>query len=267
MRNMTRTLAVLAVSAVALTSCQKESKTSDEISQAVKDQIYAAGFGTSNVQKVEEGYLVEGDIILTPEYLSGHPASLDLRTPDAEQYHTTNLVTGGARTISVALDSKLAARAGYPQALQVMVDRYNAENLVLHFVVATGNATITLVEGHGQYLASSGFPSNSGQPYGQVKVNAQFLGTGTSSTFINYLGTIFTHEVGHCIGYRHTDYMDRSFSCGGSPTNEGASSVGAIYIANTSVGPEAGSWMLACIGSGQNRPFTSKDKIALSTLY
>ena len=36
--------------------------------------------------------------------------------------------------------------------------------------------------------------------------------------------------MGHCIGFRHTDYMNRAYSCGGSPANEGASSVGAILI-------------------------------------
>src|SRR5512132_2219202 len=66
----------------------------EEIPQSVKDKIYAAGFGTSNIQKVEEGYLVEGDIILTQEWLDNNPARQILRTPNGEQYHTTNLVTG-----------------------------------------------------------------------------------------------------------------------------------------------------------------------------
>ena len=268
MRHLTTTLAILFVSAMALTSCQKNLKSSsEEIPQAVKDQIYAAGFGTTNIQKVEEGYLVEGDIILTPEYLSSHPASLDLRIPNGEQYHTTNLVTGGAQTITVALSSRLAGKAGYTAALQEMCNRYNAQNLQLTFQAVTGSADIAFVEAHGQYLASSGFPSSSGQVYGQVKVNAQAIGSGTSSTFVNYLATIFAHETGHCIGFRHTDYMDRSFSCGGSPTNEGASSVGAIWISGTPTGPDSGSWMLACIGSGQNRPFNNNDKTALNALY
>jgi hypothetical protein len=268
MRHLTTTLAILFVGAFVLTSCQKNlNSSSEEISQAVKDQIYAAGFGTTNIQKVEEGYLVEGDIILTPEYLSSHPASLDLRIPNGEQYHTTNLVNA-PRTVTVALSSKLANKPGYAIALQTLVNRYNAENLTLTFQVATGNnGDITFVEGHGGYLASAGFPSSSGQVYGQVKVNAQAIGTGTSSTFTNYLATILTHEAGHCIGYRHTDWMDRSFSCGGSPTNEGASSVGAIWISGTPTGPDSGSWMLSCIGSGQNRPFNNNDKTALNALY
>jgi hypothetical protein len=75
------------------------------------------------------------------------------------------------------------------------------------------------------------------------------------------------HEIGHCIGFRHTDYMDRSYSCGGSATNEGASTVGAIQIPGTPSGPDANSFMLACIGSGMNRPFNNNDKTALSYLY
>ena len=73
--------------------------------------------------------------------------------------------------------------------------------------------------------------------------------------------------MGHCIGFRHTDYMNRSYSCGCSAVNEGASSVGAILIPGTPSGPDSGSWMLSCIGSGQNRPFNNNDKTALSYLY
>src|SRR5215831_16767105 len=210
MRQLTKISAILFVCAIVLITCQKNLKSSsEEISQAVKDQIYAAGFGITNIQKLDEGYLVEGDIILTPEYLSTHPASLDLRIPNGEQYHTTNLVAGGSQTITVALNSKLASKAGYAQALQIACDRYNALNLQLHFSVTTGNADIDFVDAHGNYLASSGFPSSSGQVYGQVKVNSQAIGSGTSSMFENYLATILAHETGHCIGFRHTDWMNR----------------------------------------------------------
>ena len=102
-----------------------------------------------------------------------------------------------------------------------------------------------------------------------IKVNSQAIGTNTSTTFVNYLATIFAHEVGHTIGFRHTDYADRSFSCGGSTANEGASTVGAIYIPGTAVGPndDPTSFMLACIGNGVNRPFNANDKTALNFLF
>lgn len=268
MRQMLKPLAFLVIAGIAITSCKKEVKdpAQEQISQETLTKIYNHGFGTSNVTKIEEGYLVEGDIILTEEFLNSTPGGNFLRIANNEQYRTTNLVSG-PRNITVSLDSKLAAIAGYTQALTEMVNRYNAENLSLDFSVGGSGGDIKFVNANGPYLGSSGFPNNAGSPYGQVKLYSRNIGSSTSSTFINYLATIMAHEVGHCIGFRHTDYMDRSFSCGGGYANEGASSVGAILIPGTPSGPVNGSFMLACIGSGQNRPFNSSDKTALNALY
>jgi hypothetical protein len=255
---------------LALTSCKKEVKTAvDEIPQSVKDLIYAAGFGTSDIQKVDEGYLVEGDIILTPEYLNNQPKQMLLRAGTEEQYHTTNLVsTNGSRDITVSISSRLPS--SYLPAVDIMVSRYNALNLQIHFTRVSSGGDIQFVAAHGSYLASSGFPNSQGQPYATVKVNAQYLGSGNgSSTFNNYIATILAHEVGHCIGFRHSDYFNRSISCGGPAVNEGASSVGAIWIPNTPQAPniDSGSWMLSCISTNQNRPFTNYDQTALNYLY
>jgi predicted Zn-dependent protease len=95
-------------------------------------------------------------------------------------------------------------------------------------------------------------------------VNSAAIGTSPATS---YLATILAHEIGHCIGFRHTDYMDRSYSCGGAYTNEGASSVGAIHIPGTPTTADATSWMLACIGTGQSRPFNTNDRTALNYLY
>lgn len=271
MRQMLKPMALLLIAGFAITSCKKEVKepVQEEISQETLTKIYNHGFGTTNVQKVEEGYLVEGDIILTEEFLNSTPGGNLLRIANNEQYHTTNLVSvsGGSRTITVSLDAKLSALSGYPQALAEMVRRYNAESLSLTFQVVSSGATIRFVNANGPYLASAGFPSSNGNPYGQVKVYSRNIGSGSSSQFINFLATILAHEAGHCIGFRHTDYADRSYSCGGAYANEGASSVGAIHIPGTPTGPESGSWMLACISRNENRNFTANDKEALDYLY
>ncbi|HET9746621.1 MAG TPA: M57 family metalloprotease [Chitinophagaceae bacterium] len=269
MRHMLKPLAFLLIAGFALTSCKKEVKdeaASEEISQEILTKIYNHGFGTTNVQKIEEGYLVEGDIILTEEYLNSVPGGTFLRIANNEQYRTTNLVSA-PRTITVSLDAKLSALAGYPAALQEMVNRYNAENLSLTFQKVGSGGDIRFVNANGPYLASAGFPSSNGSPYGQVKVYSRNIGSGSSLTFINFLATILAHEAGHCIGFRHTDYMDRSYSCGGAYANEGASSIGAIHIPGTPQGPDARSWMLACISRGENRPFNPNDQDALDYLY
>jgi len=268
MKHMMKTIYLLCfIGIVVLFSCKKEAKpVSDEVPQSVKDQISALGFTSANAQKIDEGYLVEGDIIITPELLSSSPQSQFLRIGNEEQYRTTNLVKSLPRTITVSLDQRIPS--AYGAVLTEMVSRYNALNLQIHFQQVSSGGQIQFKVAHGSYLASSGFPSSTGSPYPTVNVNTSAITNySTSSTFLNFAASIFAHEVGHCIGFRHTDYMNRAYSCGGSPSNEGASTVGAILIPGTPAGPDPNSWMLACVSAGQNRPFNSNDRTALNYLY
>lgn len=245
----------------AIISCQtEEAAPSNDVSSDALAQISALGFSTQNVQAVDGGYLVEGDIMLHDHDLRGGHSPKYLVIAEEEQYRTTNLVDG-PRTIRVSISNKLPS--SYVAALDEALDRFNDENLALTFTRVSNNADINVVKGNGNFLASAGFPTSSGNPYGQVKVNSRAIGNQPQST----VATILAHEIGHCIGFRHTDYMNRSYSCGGSAVNEGASSVGAIHIPGTPTGPDNGSWMLSCIGSGQNRPFNNNDKTALDYLY
>jgi hypothetical protein len=255
-------LSVVAIAGVVvMISCETQEISKNQIPQSELDKIAQLGFGTGDVQRVDGGYLVEGDILLTPEVLNSTPDHKLLRIAEVEQYRTTNLVSA-PRTIKVSISNQLPS--SYVAALDEAINRYNAQNLTLTFSRVSSGADISIVKGNGSYLASAGFPTSSGAPHNQVKVNSRYLGNNPGT---NYLATILAHEIGHCIGFRHTDYMNRSYSCGGSATNEGASTVGAIHIPGTPTGPDSGSWMLACIGSGQNRPFNNNDKTALGYLY
>ena len=263
MRQMLKPLAFLLIAGFAITSCKKEAKQTaqDEISQETLAKISSHGFGTSEVQKVDEGYLVEGDIILTEDFLNSTPGGNFLRIAENEQYRTTLLVTGLPRNITIS--SSGAVSANLSAAIDAAIDRYNAENLLITMtrVASGGNINIQLING-GNYIASSGFPTNTGNPYGTVKYNKMYQNYG-----LGFMTTVIAHEVGHCIGFRHTDYMDRSYSCGGSPTNEGASNVGAVLIPGTPSGPDARSWMLSCLSATTDRPFNNNDKTALKYLY
>jgi hypothetical protein len=256
---------LLAMSAIAIVgtvmSCQTEDAApNSEISQDALSKISAIGFSTEGAIAVDGGYLVEGDIMLHDHDLNGYSDAKYLVIASEEQYRTTNLVSG-PRTITVSISDRLPS--SYVAALDEALGRYNAQGLNLTFQRVSSNADIDLVKGNGNFLASAGFPTSSGDPYGTVKVNSNAIGNQPQST----VATIIAHEIGHCIGFRHTDYMNRSYSCGGSAVNEGASSVGAIHIPGTPTGPDSGSWMLSCIGSGQNRPFNSNDRTALTYLY
>ncbi|WP_335682336.1 M57 family metalloprotease [Pontibacter actiniarum] len=265
---MRRLFALAALAAVfGFSSCQQEEEeaiTQNEVSADALSQIAAMGFSNHNVQRMEGGYLVEGDIMLSESDLSGYHEQKALRVGESEQYRTNNLVSvGTTRTIDIAISTSLPS--SYVAAIDEVIRRYNAENLKLNFRrVSSGyDVLFTKAPSGASYLASAGFPSG-GNPYNKVQVNSAYLGSNPGTS---YLATILAHELGHCIGFRHTDYMDRSYSCGGGYTNEGASTVGAVYIPGTPSGPDPTSWMLACIGTGQNRPFNSNDRVALNYLY
>ncbi|MGB8190406.1 MAG: M57 family metalloprotease [Chitinophagaceae bacterium] len=261
MRNVFKPFLLLSMIALAI-SCEKSvSSSQDEISQAALDKIYALGFSNKNVVKSDDGYIVEGDIFLSEEDINGSPFDAKyLRIAEVEQYRTFKLVKALPRVIKVSIANKLPA--SYVAALDEALARYNAQGLLLTFQRVTSGAHISLVKANGNFLASAGFPTSAGAPFRKIKVNPVAIGTQPQST----VASIIAHEIGHCIGFRHTDYMNRAFSCG-IPANEGAGSVGAVLIPGTPSGPDSGSWMLSCIGSGQNRPFNANDMIALNYLY
>lgn len=253
-------IAVCFTAIIVFASCTKEVKETEEIPQDVISRIADLGFNTSNVQVIEEGYLVEGDIIIPADRLNETPDQVKLRIAEVEQYHTNNLVKSLPREITV---STTGVSGSLSQAVDDALARYNAQNLQITFqrVSGGGDINIKLVNTR-RYIASAGFPDRQGNPYPEVKYSS-----GYANYSNGFMTTVVAHELGHCIGFRHTDYMNRAFSCGGSGGNEGSGSVGAIHIPGTPTGPDSGSWMLACLSASTNRPFNNNDKTALSYLY
>ena len=274
MKNNFILLGLLAM--LTFTSCKQdltieEDVTQQDLSDLESQQIKSLGFSPQGASKEGDEYIVEGDIRLTAENLKSKDAvtAQFLRVGDEEQYRTTNLVTGLPRTIRVLVSGLPTA---YAAATDVAIARYNAQSLSLQFQRVTSgsyNILISAAPSGASYLASAGFPTASGNPYNSVRVNSSYLGSAGTTTWNNYVGTILAHELGHCIGFRHTDYYNRAISCGGAVSNEGASTVGAIHIPGTPTTAtlSAASWMLACIGTNQNRPFNSADVTALNYLY
>ena len=260
-------LAVCAVSSLSLVSCGKKEnvQAKNGLSDSTLNQIKALGFTTTDAREVEGGVVVEGDILLTQEMLSSAPADAKLlRVGQDEQYRTTNLVTRLPRTLTVKMVGSFPT--AYYTAIDEAIRRYNAEGLQLRFTrITSGTADLPITSeylGSGVLGQSGGFPSG-GNPAPGFKLSPSVI----NSSNTGYLATIMAHEMGHCIGFRHTDYFNRQYSCGGSYANEGASSVGAILIPGTPSGADPNSWMLACVGTGVSRPFNTNDRTALNYLY
>ena len=262
--------------------------TAEEISA-----IEAAGFSSDGAYRGDDGSLwIENDINLTLEQVQRMSPGGVVN----EQYGTDNLVNVGLgnRVISVWLEVETSGGGGgggkgrgpnkttsgaaafpdvYSNALDEAISRFNAQNINVQFVRATSsNADIVISrlskgdERRG-VLGSAGFPTTSGDPYNSILMSGVLQSSYGLST--NGIATILAHEMGHCIGFRHTDYFNRAISCGGSPTNEGDGGIGANHIPGTTTGADLqgnGSWMLSCT-DGSDRPFTTDDRDALSCLY
>ena len=277
MKRIITPFAAICLASFTFTACKKNTVDvkSDEVSPSELALISHLGFSTEDVKKVNDGYLVEGDILLNKNQLNESPFSPNLIIAQEEQYRTFNLVSISKHpTIKVALNnSSTQHEAAFSAALDEAISRYNSENLQISFtrVSPSQSPDVTVVAYYqvSNTLGSAGFPNTAGDPYNQVQMNTYWYETGTDVTNVNYIGTIMAHELGHCIGFRHTDYMNRAYSCGGRRQNEGQvkNGVGAVHIPGTPTGGDPNSWMLACVGSNVTRPFNSNDKTALNYLY
>ncbi len=191
--------------AVLLTSCKKESNdalaTDETIPAAVLKQISDKGFSNENVRKVENGYLVEGDIILTAANLGSTTTSPTLLIANNEQYRTTNLVKNLPRVVTVSVSGTLSGLAVWSNATNNLIARYNALGLQLTFqrVASGGNVDIVGFDQgpSGGYitLGSSGFPDAAGDPYNQIKMNTNAQAYGANPNEL-YITSVLQHEMG-----------------------------------------------------------------------
>jgi len=229
--------------------------------------LEAADYPSSEIEVLTDGtVIVGGDAVVSLEAsreIAGRrhvPEAFDGDTPDSfRQYRTTNLVGSGVTTICIVPTAAFNNNANLSNGLNTAIARYNAEGLSFTMqrngsgCSATINANVSGTSG-----GSAGFPSG-GLPYNTINIGSALSATNAAH--------VIAHELGHCIGFRHSDYYDRSISCG-SGGNEGDAGVGAIHIPNTpTTAVYNGSVMNACYNGGSNGVWTPSDVIALDELY
>ena len=281
MRKLLSLIVVVVVVVAVIISCKKSSSSESEpvttqLTQDEKALVKSAGFNGEWAEKTADGnYLIEGDILLSKTQLQsmvGIAATSEYVIGNEEHYVTTNLVnTGtGIRTITVSLGSGFPSY--YSTGLDQALAHYNNLNLNIHFqrVASGGEINIkgaNLGRSFGGCILgqSAGFPDASGNPAPGFTLSTSKCATSYIST-ANKADEVMAHEMGHCIGFRHTDYMNR-ISCG-SNSNEGTAGVGAIHVDGTIATVTSGnynSWMMACV-NGDNS-FSSEDNFALQSVY
>jgi len=267
---------LILIATLTIVSCQDEEVQLEQ--QAVNQEypeitkkLESMYFNTDGLEKVDfelpdgsflDMFKVEGDIMFSRKQIENMKMGGDITT---KQYRTNNLVSNGTITImgytgggGFGLSSKERT------ALQWAVNNYNRLNLDINFSLTFGTnygpQDMLIYHNPNQSGSggSAGFPSN-GNPNKFVQIY------GLDSFNTNVVEHVITHEIGHSVGFRHTDWFSRQ-SCGQN-TNEGTAGVGAVHIPGTPTGYDSTSIMLACFATNEDGEFNGNDITALRYMY
>lgn len=257
---LTRSL-VLAVGCSALAFGCAEQSTRSGDTQEIIDNLIQAGYPAEDIAVIDGVVYVQNDAEVSLQ-ASREMVQVDSSASTKEQYRTTNLVSTSLSTICVD-GSRLSG--SFSTALDNALANYNALGLTFHMQRTSGTApgcgALISIQISGPTGGSSGFPSG-GLPFGSIKI-----GSGLKSFAVSTITHVITHELGHCVGLRHSDFFNRSISCG-TGGNEGDGGVGAILIQGTPSGATVGgSVMNACFRTVETGKFTNTDVTAFKALY
>ncbi|TCI85570.1 M57 family metalloprotease [Tenacibaculum sp. M341] len=206
---------------------------------------------------------MEGDIHMPEDQAASLP---NLQGLTGRNYHTNNLVAQNTviDIIGFTGGGGFGLASNEQTALQWAVNNYNRLNLSIRFNLTFGTdyepKDMVVYHNPNQNGAggSAGFPSG-GAPFKFVQIY------GLRNYNTNVIEHVITHEIGHSVGFRHTDYFSRQ-SCGQN-VNEGTAGVGANPIPGTPSGYDPTSIMLACFSNNEDGEFNNNDITALNYLY
>ncbi len=248
-------------------SCRKEQLTSKETEQlpgnyddqALLQKVIAMGFRADMIEDLGEAFLVEGDIAIVKEELRQGNYDFDQDAADysddecaeghdceegaaSRQARRSSLISGlELRTITVRVDGSIPSSGvdNWRTEVQQAVNDWNTTQSAVRMVYTTGSvADITVRSDAGALsngtIADASWPSG-GKPGNRIRINLDFFSNQSVPTGRKRYNMV--HELGHCLGFRHTNWSARGESSaiqiGGTPATDGNSVMNGGTALNT----------------------------------
>jgi len=291
-------------SLVLLQGCTKDEISSDEYSQEemakdlvleplealeetlVLKDIREWGYLEDNILDFGDYYVVEGDMIFHKDedysldaidLKAGKQNSSEGKDEEIElnidgQWFTGNRV-GNYLNRVVRIHRNPALENGWETAITNAVNAWNGVCGIRLSAVTTlpantdnlnvtvNHANLPLVNGARSTVARADFPNNTGRPGTIMEIDPFF-----NNYSVAQKTTVMIHEIGHLIGFRHTDSRLGGRNEPTTGNNNYGTAYGYVHVAGTPTGADANSIMNHNIG-GTTIGFSTHDRTGALSLY
>lgn len=198
MKKNQRVLLLMLSVVMMVLSCTKTEITTSKTSHPEKVLSYIKSLGYPETSIVEEGeaYIVEGDIAFRKNMILPEDTG---RSATVEQYFNGTLVNLAHQVIGIRIDPSLAVQTAEVNAAVALWN--NAHSWVVFQVVTSGGQILIRNTNLGIGFCGRGDAPAGGLPGAIIDINVgQVAGDNFNQRMIN-----IAHEMGHTIGFRHTN--------------------------------------------------------------
>jgi hypothetical protein len=256
-RTVPRAVALLLAGTLAACSDAPTGAAPESENAALARQVAALGFRADMIEDHGDYVLVEGDIYLSKTQLRAVPLlpGGDPMAPKL-QYRTTNLVTSANVRDVVVNVSGLASQPAWQTAARDAMTHWNGTGSNVQMTEGTSAVDITVATTctSSNVAAYASFPSG-GNVGPTIYVNTCFAYSTSSAQKVHNM----VHELGHTLGFRHSNYTQQG---------ESAGTEGAVHIYGTPTsGNATGSVMNGGTALNSWAGFAASDLTAVRAIY